>query len=61
VLVDHLDRLAPDDRCIVAGALLTNWLDQGPETRGWNYSRMRAADAVQDNEARLREACAQPR
>jgi hypothetical protein len=57
VLVDRLDRLAPADRCIVATALLNEWSERDTETRGWNYGRMRAADAVQDSEPRLRAAC----
>ncbi len=57
VLVARLDRLAPADRCIVATALLTEWSGRDSETRGWNYGRMRAADAVRENEARLQSVC----
>jgi hypothetical protein len=57
VLVERLDRLPEADRCTVATALLLTWGDHGTETRGWNYGRMRAADAVQDHEASLRAAC----
>ncbi|MGE0059046.1 MAG: DUF4153 domain-containing protein [Dehalococcoidia bacterium] len=57
VLVDRLERLAPADRCVVARALLAKWSDAATERRGWNYGRMRAADAVQENESRLLSAC----
>jgi hypothetical protein len=57
VLVERLGRLPEAGRCTVATALLLAWSDRGAETRGWNYGRMRAADAVRDNEAALRAAC----
>lgn len=57
VLVERLDRLTPGDRCIVATSLLAEWSERDSETRGWNYGRMRAADAVRQNESRLQHAC----
>jgi len=57
VLVERLGRLAPADRCVVASALLREWVDADEEVRGWNYGRLKAAEAVRENEAALRAAC----
>ena len=57
VLIDRLDRLTPADQCTVATSLLVKWGDRETETRGWNYARMKAVDAVKDNESRLRSVC----
>jgi hypothetical protein len=57
VLIDRLDRLAPADQCTVARSLLGEWSDHEAETRGWNYARQRAADAVKDNRARQEAIC----
>ena len=55
-LVEHFDELGERERASVAGSL-ARWL--GPESRGdwrsWNYSRWRAARAVEGREAEVRE------
>jgi hypothetical protein len=57
VLIDRLDRLTPADQCTIATSLLDKWGDRETETRGWNFARMKAVDAVKDNEAKLRAVC----
>jgi hypothetical protein len=57
ILVQRIKRLAPDDACVVAEALLANWSGGSGDIRSWNLARERARDAVDDHRAELLDAC----
>jgi hypothetical protein len=55
VLVDALPNLPPDVQCPLARRMLRRWPpDRVRSIRSWNWSAVRASDAVRANEAQLR-------
>ncbi len=58
-LIAALPNLPPNERCQVAGRLVTSWTEEKLlDWRTWNYSRARAVDLVQENVETLhRMAC----
>ena len=67
VLLDALSALPPDVQCPLARHMLRSWPpDRERSIRSWSWSSARAADAVREDEARLRsmvgpdQRCAAP-
>ncbi len=51
VLIDALPRMAPEERTLLSARLAERWAKPGqPGWRDWNWSRMRAYQAVTDHE-----------
>ena len=57
VLAGRIDRLDPDDACVVAEGLLAKWPDDSDGVRSWNLGRERARDAVKEHRTELLDAC----
>jgi hypothetical protein len=58
VLVARLDRLDPNDACVVARGLIARWGQTDDTWLNWNLGRERAAEAVRHGRGELEAACA---
>ena len=55
VLIDALPMLPGDSQCLLARRMLRRWPpDRDRSIRSWNWSAVRASDAVREHEAQLR-------
>jgi hypothetical protein len=57
-LVENLNRLPPDDACVVAKGLLNRWSNKDG-FRSWNLGRERAVETVRAHRQELDAACSQ--
>jgi hypothetical protein len=57
ILTVRLDRLDPEDACIVSQALIADWAQGSEDLRTWNYGRDRAREMVRQHRADLEAAC----